>query len=68
MRREVFIMQSDVFAVIDREEHMIKAGISEVHKTYGFTTVGSVDCDLVVKPKKKVPTLEELGYSFEMGM
>lgn len=61
-------MQSDLFAVMEREEHVIRADIREVHKTYGSTPVGAGDCDFVVKPKKRVPSLEELGYSFEMGM
>lgn len=61
-------MKSDLFAVIGKEEHVIKADISEVQKSNEFIAVGEVDCGLVVRPKKRVPTLEELGYSFEMGM
>lgn len=62
-------MKSDLFAVIEKEEHVMKADICEVQKTCEFIAVGTVDSNLVVKPgKKRVPTLEELGYSFEMGM
>lgn len=58
----------ELFQVIDFEEERSKiAGSYKMRSKYRLVNViGAQD----IKPveKKTVPTLEELGYSFDMGM
>jgi len=63
-------MQSDLCEFLGKNEEEVKSDISEVLKNYEFITFMGVDGELDVKAvkKKRLPTLEELGYSFEMGM
>jgi hypothetical protein len=47
----------------------VKTDIREEQSTPVYIVVGTVNGEIAAKPpKKKVLTLEELGYSFEMGM
>jgi hypothetical protein len=62
----------ELFQVIDFEERRSKFAVRyEMHSKYRLERVtGAQDTELMFKPveKKAVPTLEELGYSFDMGM
>lgn len=62
----------ELFQVIDFEEKRSKiAGNYKMHNKYRLEkSTRAQDSELLFKPveKKAVPTLEELGYSFDMGM
>jgi len=59
---------AELFQVIDFEEKRSKiAGSYKMHNKYRLEKVTGAQ-DIKPVEKKAVPTLEELGYSFDMGM
>lgn len=72
LRELLAVVNSHITLVISgmKEEYKIKSDIPDARLNFEVKTIEAIESRLIIKldEPRKVPTLEELGYSFETGV